>query len=188
MVLRVVDKQRALPDGYAPSDLVRIEDRFAVPGFEGARLRRDAGDALVTLLNASKAAGYDLRIKSGFRSYSEQVGTFQYWVNLHGLEMAKRESAPPGHSEHQMGTTADLTCASVGWDLEEPFGRTPEAKWLAAHVHEFGFALSYPQNSEDVTGYVWEPWHVRYLGKECAAAWQRSGMVLVKFLEAVAKA
>jgi D-alanyl-D-alanine carboxypeptidase len=126
-------------------------------------------------------------VRSGFRTYAQQVDTFQFWVRELGEQQAKRESAPAGHSEHQLGTTADLSSSAVGWQLIEEFGATAEAKWLASHAHEYGFALSYPQDSEPVTGYVWEPWHIRYLGRECATAWRQSGVVLVRFLESVAQ-
>lgn len=186
MLLRVVDKQRGLPAEYAPADLQRVEDRLSVPGFEGQRLQREAAEALVTLLAGARAAGYDLRVRSGFRTYAQQVDTFRFWVRELGEAQAKRESAPAGHSEHQLGTTADVSSAAVRWQLSEEFGATAEAKWLASHAHEHGFALSYPENSEAITGYVWEPWHIRFLGRECAAAWRQSGTVLVRFLEAVA--
>jgi D-alanyl-D-alanine carboxypeptidase len=124
-------------------------------------------------------------VRSTFRSYDEQVTTFQYWVSRLGEAQAKRESAPAGHSEHQLGTTADLAVASINWELIEEFGGTPEGKWLAANAYRYGFALSYPQGGEAETGYIWEPWHIRYVGTPCAAAWKSSNLILVRFLERV---
>ena len=86
--------------------------------------------------------GMKLRVRSTFRSYDEQVTTFQYWAARLGEAQAKRESAPAGHSEHQLGTTADLAVASINWELIEEFGGTPEGKWLAANAYKYGFALS----------------------------------------------
>ncbi len=185
---RLVDKQRSLPADLAPSDLVAIPDRLAVPGFAGQRMRREAADALVKLLDAADAQGVQLRARSTYRSYSEQVTTFQFWVNQLGEAQARRESAEPGHSEHQLGTVADVVSRSINWELIIPFGDTAEGKWLGAHAHEYGFAISYPKDGEAVTGYIYEPWHIRYLGTTCSKAWAESGMVLVKFLEAVAAA
>ena len=187
-LFRLVDKQRALPDGYVPPDLVGLPDRLAVPGFPGQQMRRDPADAAVKLLDAAQAQGLNLRAKSAYRSYATQITTFKFWVDLHGLEQAKRESAEPGHSEHQMGTVVDVAGATTGWELEPPFGDSVEGKWVLAHAHEFGFAISYPKDGEPVTGYYYEPWHLRYLGTTCSKAWHDSGMILVKFLEAVAAA
>ena len=190
-VLRVVDKQRGLPADYRPSDLQTIEDRWAAPGFPNEIMRAQAASAIVEMLSAAQAQGVTLRIRSSFRSYAEQQRTFQFWIGQLGEAQARRESAPPGNSEHQLGTTADVISANsgTGWELVEQFGALPEGKWVTAHAHEFGFAISYPSTeAEAVTGYVWEPWHVRYIGKACAAEWKSSGLVLVRFLERLATA
>lgn len=183
--LRVVDKQRGLAASYVPGDLVRLDDAWVAPGFAGQRLRPQTATALVALLRDAEAQGMKMRVRSTFRSYEEQVTTFQYWVGRLGEAQAKRESAPAGHSEHQLGTTADLAVASINWELIEEFGGTPEGKWLAANAHRYGFALSYPQGGEAETGYIWEPWHIRYVGKPCAEAWKNGGLILVRFLERV---
>ncbi|MGE3857345.1 MAG: D-alanyl-D-alanine carboxypeptidase family protein [Dehalococcoidia bacterium] len=182
-LLKVVDKQRGLPQDYRPTDLQAIDARWATPGFAAASMRADAASAIVQLLSAAEAQGVELRIRSSFRSYGEQARTFQFWIDQLGEAQARRESAPPGHSEHQLGTTADVISRSVGWELISEFGATAEGKWLAAHMADYGFALSYPPDGEAVTGYIYEPWHVRYVGKACAAEWRASGQVLVKFLE-----
>ena len=182
-LLRVVDKQRGLPSDYRPTDLQAIETRWAVPGFPAASMRASAVTPMVQMLTAAEAQGVELRIRSSFRSYQEQVTTFQFWVDQLGEAQAKRESAPPGNSEHQLGTTADVISRSIGWELIIPFGQTAEGKWVAAHAHEYGFAISYPPDDEAITGYIYEPWHVRYVGRACAAEWRASGMVLVQFLE-----
>ncbi len=187
-LFKLVDKQRSLPADLAPSDLVAIPDRLAVPGFAGQRMRKEPADALVKLLDAADAQGIQLRARSTYRSYSEQITTFQYWVNQLGEAQARRESAEPGHSEHQMGTVADVVSKSINWELITPFGDTTEGKWLVAHASEYGFAISYPKDGEATTGYIYEPWHIRYLGTTCSKAWADSGLVLVKFLEAVAAA
>lgn len=182
-VLRVVDKQRGLPADYRPADLQAIDDRWAVPGFPGQVMRAEAAGALVELLAGAQAQGIELRVRSTFRSYGEQQRTFQFWIDQLGEAQARRESAPPGHSEHQLGTTADVISRSVGWELITEFGKTAEGKWLDAHAADYGFAISYPPDGEAVTGYIYEPWHVRYVGKSCAAEWRAGGGVLVKFLE-----
>lgn len=187
-MLRVVDKQRGLPADYRPTDLQAIDAQWAVPGFAGASMRAAAAGPMAQMLAAAQAQGIELRIRSSFRSYDEQARTFQFWIDQLGEAQARRESAPPGNSEHQLGTTADVISRSVGWELVTAFGDTREGKWLAARAAEYGFAISYPPDGEAITGYIYEPWHVRYVGTGCAAEWQASGLVLVRFLERLAAA
>lgn len=183
LLLLTVDKRHALPATFAPADLVQLENSWVVDGFEGVTLRAVAADALGELLAAGASAGHDLRVRSGFRSYSEQEGTFEFWVAQLGEEQAERESARAGYSEHQLGTTVDVTTQEVGWELIQQFGTTAAGEWLAENAHLYGFALSYRTQDEEVTGYVWEPWHIRYVGVACATEWKASDLALVDFLE-----
>src|SRR5699024_5056985 len=93
-----------------------------------------------------------------------------------GAEMADTYSARPGHSEHQTGLAFDLN------EISDAFAGTPEAEWLAEHAHEYGFIIRYPADKEDITGYSYEPWHVRYLGKEIAEKVYESGLCLEEYL------
>jgi D-alanyl-D-alanine carboxypeptidase len=181
--LRVVDKERGLAQDHVPVGLIRIDPRWAVPGLPEQSLLPDAAAAIVRLLETAEAEGHMLRIRSTYRSYEEQQRTFQFWIDRLGETQARRESAPAGHSEHQLGTTVDVSSAAVNWELITPFGETPEGEWLAENAHRFGFALSYPQDAEAITGYIWEPWHLRYIGVACATQWRIGGQVLVRFLE-----
>jgi D-alanyl-D-alanine carboxypeptidase len=181
-VLTVVDKQRVLPAGYIPPDLVGLDAGLAAPGFGGLLLRAEAAGALSRMLSAATAAGHDIRVRSAYRSYAEQERTFAYWVSVLGEAEARRVSAEAGHSEHQLGTAADLSTSDVGYDLTETFGDTPAGRWLAANAHIYGFALSYPPGAEDVTGYAYEPWHYRYIGTDHAQAWRASGLTLIAYL------
>ncbi len=181
-LLRVIDKEQALPDGFAPGALSAAPLEWLVPSTGGQRLRPDALGALLDLLREAQAVGHELRLRSAYRSFDVQVGTFAYWVELLGEEQAQRESARAGHSEHQLGSTVDIASASVGWELIAEFGSTPEGRWLADNAARYGFALSYPRDGEEVTGYVYEPWHFRYIGVTCARQWAGSGLTLVEFL------
>ncbi len=185
-LLRVVDKERGLPGDYTPTDLQAIASHWTTPGYADARMRAIAVQPMTELLAAAEAQGVTLRIRSSFRSYGEQQRTFQFWIDQLGEAQARRESAPPGNSEHQLGTAADVIGPSVGWDLVSSFGDTSEGQWLAAHAAEHGFAISYPRDGEAITGYIYEPWHIRYIGRPCAAEWQASGLALVQFLERIA--
>lgn len=127
-------------------------------------------------LKMKKASGYDMSIVSGFRSYEKQKATFAYWESIDGFERADRYSAQPGHSEHQTGLAMDIS------SLKQSYGETDEGKWLAANCWKYGFLLRYPKNSEHITGYIYEPWHVRYLGTSTAKLVHDSGLTLEEFL------
>jgi D-alanyl-D-alanine carboxypeptidase len=179
-LLTLVDKNHALPADYVPPGVSAVPTSYVAPGYS-ASLRGDVTAALTQMLDAS---GMGIRVTSGYRSYSQQITTFNYWVSVLGYEEASRVSAQAGHSEHQLGATVDLSTAEVGWDLVESFGGTGAGQWLAANAHLYGFALSYPNGAEGVTGYAYEPWHFRYIGVAEAAAWKASGLTLNQYLGA----
>ena len=136
-----------------------------------------------TMFAAAKEDGIELAGVSGYRSYARQKAIFEANVQKKGEQEANRVSAYPGQSEHQTGLTMDVSSKSVNYALEEEFGESKEGKWLAEHAHEYGFIIRYPKDKEDVTGYVYEPWHIRYVGKELAAAVYESGLTLEEFAE-----
>lgn len=170
-ILVPLDKQHTLTADCAPNDLVTVAG--------GNPLRSEAAGAFNEMLAAASKAGFTLYANSAYRSYQEQASTFQYWVNTSGLAYAERTSARAGHSEHQLGTTADV--GARGLELEA-FAGTPEAAWLAANSYKFGFIVSYPDGKENITGYAPEPWHIRYVGKDVAQRVRDSGLTLHEFL------
>ncbi|HNM78331.1 MAG TPA: M15 family metallopeptidase, partial [Tepidiformaceae bacterium] len=170
-ILVPLDKQHKLTADCAPTDLVTVKG--------GTQLRAEAAGAFNEMLAAASKAGFTLYANSAYRSYAEQASTFQYWVNTTGLPYAERTSARAGHSEHQLGTTADV--GARGLELEA-FEGTPEAAWLAANSYKFGFIVSYPDGKESITGYAPEPWHVRYVGKDVAQKVHDSGLTLHEYL------
>ncbi len=178
-LLAPLDKLHRLAADCEPQGLQPIPEAFA---YGPQSLHEPALAALVEMLEAAAADGHRTVVVSSYRSYEQQRGAFRYHVDTFGLEAAARLSARPGHSEHQLGTTVDLSSASVGYELTEAFGRTPEGRWLAERAHEFGFVLSYPEGREQVTGYAYEPWHLRWVGRETAAAVHASGLTLTEFL------
>ena len=144
-------------------------------------LPKDYGDGLDeetynAYLKMRESSGYDMSIVSGFRSYEKQKATFAYWASIDGPEVADTYSAQPGHSEHQTGLAMDIS------SLKQSYGETAEGKWLAEHCWEYGFLLRYPKGSEHITGYIYEPWHVRYLGTSTAKLLHDSGLTLEEFL------
>ncbi|WP_214775179.1 M15 family metallopeptidase [Exiguobacterium sp. s37] len=167
--LILVNKQIALPSDYQPSDLVEANIDF-VDSTVGERrmLRKEAAQAIEGLMKDALAAGIDLKGTSAFRSYAYQVNLFNAYVERDGKEQAMKYSAPPGHSEHQTGLAIDVSSASVNYQLTQSLGETVEGKWLADHAHEYGFIIRYQKEFEEETGYMYEPWHLRYIGMEHA--------------------
>jgi D-alanyl-D-alanine carboxypeptidase len=160
----LVDKSHPLPPGYAPDDLVSLAgidggDSYRISR-SGLLLRRAAAEALEEMAAAAKAEGVTLTAGSAYRSYDYQAQVYGRNVNEMGQEAADRESAPPGHSQHQTGLVLDFA------PIDDSFAATAAGKWVLANAGRFGWSLSFPDGFESVTGYRWESWHYRYVGKD----------------------
>ncbi|MGC4375736.1 M15 family metallopeptidase [Fictibacillus sp. Mic-4] len=168
-ILVVANKKRNLPSDYAPKDLVipKIPWPFK-ENIEKKHLRKEAAAAVEKLFHKAKADGMDLYGQSGYRSYARQVSIFAFNSKQKGEEKANQVSAIPGQSEHQTGLALDVTCPEVNFDLNEQFGETKEGKWLKQNAADFGFIIRYPKGKEKITGYQYEPWHIRYVGVKVA--------------------
>lgn len=149
---------------------------YALPSTYNPGVDPAANAALQEMFAAAKNDGLNLFVKSGFRSYSTQKSLYNNYVARDGKAAADRYSARPGHSEHQTGLGFDINKA------DSSFEGTPEANWLAANCHKYGFIIRYPAGKESITGYIYEPWHVRYLGVETATAVYNSGLCLEEYL------
>ncbi|WP_062356653.1 M15 family metallopeptidase [Bacillus kwashiorkori] len=169
-VLILVNKQLHLPEDYKPTDLVRpkVPFSFGDQDIEKSYLRKIAAEHLEKMFKQAKNDGIEIFAVSGYRSYNRQVQVFQNQVAKSGEETALTLVAVPGQSEHQTGLAMDISAKSVGFDLVEEFENTVEGQWLSNNAYKFGFILRYPKGKEDVTGYSYEPWHFRYVGKEIA--------------------
>lgn len=180
----IVNKQRSLPEGYEPSDLVEPNVPFSFDGpHEKRHLRKEAAEALEKLFAGAKADGIELRAVSGYRSYERQVSIYNNNVKTKGQEYTDRVSSVPGHSEHQTGLAIDVSSPSVGNALEEVFGASKEGQWLAEHAAEYGYIIRYPKGEDDITGYVYEPWHIRYVGTDLAPDVVKSGLTLEEYFD-----
>lgn len=123
-----------------------------------------------------------LAMVSGFRSYDYQEGLFKRYSNKHGEDQANRFSARAGQSEHQTGLAFDIGGPDDSYWLKESFETTEEGIWLAENAHKFGYILRYPKGKEDITGYIYEPWHFRYVGIEHATKIYEEGLTLEEYL------
>jgi D-alanyl-D-alanine carboxypeptidase len=171
----IVNKQHPLnPKSYVPSDLTVPKIPLRVPGNETMQVRAETATALEALVAAAKKDGLSLMLSSGYRSYTYQVGLYGGYVQSMGQASADKQSARPGYSEHQSGFAADLEPISKTCELDQCFGKTPEGLWLAANAYQYGFIIRYPSDKTAVTGYEYEPWHVRYIGVNLATEMHRT--------------
>ena len=187
----LVNKKRNLPSDYVPDDLVVPGVPFSFSGDSPKKqMRKEAAAALEKLVAGAKADGITLKAVSGYRSYKTQKSLFDSYAKKDGIEAANRYSAHPGQSEHQTGLTMDISGASVNYALTADLGKAKEGIWLAEHASEYGFIVRYPDGKEDITGYTYEPWHIRYIGADAAKAVIESELTLEQYfetLEAAAK-
>ncbi|NBF41058.1 MAG: D-alanyl-D-alanine carboxypeptidase family protein [Spirochaetes bacterium] len=159
--LRLVDKDHALPADAVPDDLV-VLDRYAdvlTLNRSGLSLRAALIPDLLAMVEAARQDGILLPISSTYRSYEYQAGLFERHVENLGEEQAARVSARPGTSQHQLGTALDFGSITL------EFADTAAGEWLAAHARDYGFSMSYPDGYEELTGYSYEPWHFRWIGR-----------------------
>jgi len=159
----LVDKEHSLPDNYEPDDLIELTNSSYRANRSGMFLRREAESSLEEMAAAAAKEGLTLVASSAYRSYDYQVQVYERNVRQMGREAADRESARPGHSQHQLGFVVDFG------SITDAFAQTAEGRWLAANASRFGWSLSYPDGYEEITGYRWESWHYRYVGRELAA-------------------
>lgn len=155
----IANKTYSLPSDYNPG---KIDDTVM--------------DAFYEMQSAAAAEGLNLYISSGFRSYNTQYWLYNSYVERDGREEADTYSARAGYSEHQTGLCFDLNT------IDDSFANTPESAWLEQHAQEYGFIIRYPKGKENITGYKYEPWHLRYLGKELAEKVYNSGLCLEEYL------
>ena len=159
----LVDKQHALPDGYEPGDLVTLTGGDYRLGRDGLQLRKMAADALREMASAAAADGIVLTAGSAYRSAAYQTEVYEREVKTYGKETADRQSAQPGKSQHQLGLVLDFA------PIDDDFAKTPSSRWLNRNAGRFGWSISFPDGYEEITGYRWESWHYRYVGKDLAA-------------------
>lgn len=173
----VANKLRPLdPIDFEPDDLV-------YPGVVYVNeqpMRQQTADALVVMFDAAAADGIELTVQSAYRSYERQVSVYQGWVNSDGQEAADLTSARPGHSEHQTGLAVDVSGISGECALDQCFGDTAYGEWLAENSWEYGFIVRYPDGLTDVTGYEYEPWHMRFVGAELATEMHTTGVATLE--------
>ena len=155
----IVNKSYSLPKDYDPG-----------------KLNDDVKKAFEEMREAASKDKITLWIQSGYRSYKTQEELFNNYVKQSGKEKAETFSARPGHSEHQTGLAMDLNI------VDSSFEGTKEAIWIEKNCYKYGFIIRYPKGKESITGYKYEPWHIRYLGKDLAKKIYSSNLTLEEYL------
>jgi zinc D-Ala-D-Ala carboxypeptidase len=182
----LVNKQNKLPDDYEPADLVDAGIPFIFKEDSPKRkMRTEAAKAIEKLFGAAEQEGVKLLGVSAYRSHVTQEALFNYYVDRDGYETAATYSALPRSSEHETGLAIDVTGGNGKCAAEDCFGNTVEAKWLDEHASAFGFIIRYPKGKEAITGYQYEPWHLRYVGKTIAKEIMGRGITLEEYYNVI---
>ena len=179
----LIDKKHSVPSTYVPKDLVPlVQNSLYNISRNDLSLRPDAALALDSLAQGALADGIRLMVSSSYRSYAYQDRLFNRYVAEDGLAAAERYSARPGTSQHQLGVALDFG------SITDDFAETRMGRWLFAHAAEYGWSLSFPQGYEDVTGFQWECWHFRFIGKPACAMQEKwfcgVQQYLIEFIDA----
>ena len=181
----LVNKKNKLPDHYVPDDLVYTTIPFTFKEkTEKKKMRTEAASAIADLFKGAKKQGVSLLGVSAYRSHATQTSLFNYYVKRDGYDKTITYSAFPGTSEHETGLTIDVTGGDGKCAAEDCFGDTTEAAWLQENVADYGFIIRYPKGKEDITGYKYEPWHLRFVGKEIAQTIMSEGITLEEYYDA----
>ena len=158
----IVNKSYSMPASYKPTSALNMD----ICKYCFTEETRASYNEMV---NAAKNDGISLDVVSGFRSYETQNQLYNGYVSRDGKEAADTYSARPGHSEHQTGLAFDVNLAG------DAFNNTPEAKWVNDNCYKYGFIIRYPKGKTNYTGYKYESWHLRYVGKELAEILYNNG-------------
>ncbi len=191
-LLMLVNKSNPLPESYTPN-LVTVPTKYYTSSDKDNHFDSRAAPYLEKFIDAARAAGYDVDIVSGYRSYQYQQGNYDRHVNsfLSSGETSSQADAdaanlvaPPGTSEHETGLAADIITSD--WyvhnkDLTAAFDKTPAFAWMYAHCADYGFILRYLKDKVNVTGYEYEPWHYRFVGVDNAKKIMQSGVCLEEY-------
>ncbi len=174
-VLMLVNKFNYLTEDYEIDDLVDMSIQYA---FNGKQIKQEVYDAFKTMHIAAAKEGLNLVANSAYRTYAYQKSIYSSYKNSDGTEAADSYAARAGHSEHQTGLSIDISTLN---STADNFAETKEFTWLINNAYKYGFILRYPEDKEYLTGYNYESWHYRYVGKEVAAQIHDEGITFDEY-------
>lgn len=179
--LKLVNKTNLLDSDYEPKDLVTPNIRLQTASDTTALLRKEAATAIEDMFNDAKKVGIKLIGISGYRPYEYQEIIYNNKVSRDGVNEANKYVAKPGSSEHQTGLVMDVLSTEYS-NLDNGFENTNAYKWLSENMSKYGFILRYPKGKESITGYQYEPWHLRYVGVKDAKEINKNQLTLEEYL------
>ncbi|MCR5625244.1 MAG: M15 family metallopeptidase [Lachnospiraceae bacterium] len=180
----LVNRDYLIDKDYVPGDLVVPNVRFSYYGvYEKSFMREIAAYWLERLFKAAERDGMILEAVSAYRSYETQISVHNGHVDNLGRDEAENVSAEAGTSEHETGLCIDISCQTLGDSLEESFGVYEEGIWVAQNAYKYGYVIRYPYDKEAVTGYDYEPWHIRYVGKRLALRLHKKNWCLEEYYQ-----
>lgn len=165
-LLVLVNKLYTVSKNYYPTDMVAVDGSLSTN--QGLYFKREAYEAYLDMLAAAQSEGLTFKICSAYRSYELQTSLYNNSLAQNGAAFTNTRSAYPGRSEHHTGWAVDITSKSMGYGLSQNFINYPEGLWINNHCSEYGFIIRYPKGKTNITGYDYEPWHLRYVGVEAA--------------------
>lgn len=178
----LINKKYFLPKNYVPKDLVYPYVSFIFKEkIEKRKMRKEAALALKNLFTGAKKDKIYLSGVSAYRSYTTQKAVFNRYVKEDGYENARKYSALPGSSEHQSGLAIDVSSSTGKCAAQSCFANSKEAKWLQSKSTNYGFIIRYPKGKESLTGYKYEPWHIRYVGVSLAKQMKKRNITLEEY-------
>lgn len=182
----LVNKQFALPEDYEPDDLVYPDVPFVFKEkIDKRMMREEAAKALEQMFAGAEEDDIYLSGVSAYRSHATQKSLFNRYVKKDGEEKARTYSAVPGHSEHETGLAIDVSGSDSKCAAENCFADSEEAKWLSEHAAEYGFIVRYPNGKESITGYQYEPWHLRYVGTKISKVIAEKSITLEEYFDEI---
>lgn len=183
LILVNKEKENHLSDSYKPDDLEHVKYVAKDRSEEGFYLREEACEQFKKLSEDAAEEGIDIVVTTAYRSYGFQTALFTSYVQQKGEEAANKTSARPGESEHQTGLAADLSTDEINYRNSSDFGNTKAGEWVAENCYKYGFIIRFPNHQEDITGYTYEPWHIRYVGKTAAKEIFDEDITLEEYIE-----
>lgn len=177
------DPENHLDPSYKAEDLEPIKYYAADRNKYTRFMRAEAAEAFHRLVETAAEEGIDIVMTTAYRSYEFQQILWDNYVAQKGEEEANKTSARPGESEHQTGLAVDLSTSEIDYRNSSDFADTAAGRWVAENAHKFGFILRFPEDKTDITGYSYEPWHIRYVGLTAAADIYEENLALEEYLE-----
>lgn len=169
----LVNKVYKLPDGYVPQDLIQVD------GYRNQTMQAPAASAFKEMATACEKLGFEIFAYSGYRSYDLQTMIFDNMVELKGVEYTEQYVSRPGHSEHATGLSMDVSIDGMDYSYIHEHDRYMDFYNI---LSEYGFIIRYPEGKEELTGYEYESWHIRYVGVELAKEIEESGLTLDEYI------